>query len=313
MPAAPVRIGLVDLDTSHPAAFTRILSSIPGVEVSAVWDGGDVWPEGYVRAFAREHGVQTVCPTLEEMPGHVDAAMILGVNWDAHVRKAQVFLQAGKPVLIDKPVVGSVRDGDRLLNLQEKHGTLVFGGSSLRWAKEVTALREAVGPRDDIHSIVASGPGDFFSYGIHTTEMLQGLAGIGIRSVQVMTAGGKPVIRATYHDGLVALLQLEMRFHEWSLCAYTRQGLRVATIAVDGLYEPFLKTFVHLLHGGKVDDPLTGPVEAVRVHLAADRARSTGREVLLGDLSPDAAFDGRAFALEYASTKRPQAQDGGGQ
>lgn len=40
-----IRIGLVDLDTSHPGAFTRILRTMSGVEVTALWDGRDVWPE----------------------------------------------------------------------------------------------------------------------------------------------------------------------------------------------------------------------------------------------------------------------------
>ncbi|HSQ77178.1 MAG TPA: Gfo/Idh/MocA family oxidoreductase, partial [Bacteroidota bacterium] len=142
-----IRIGLVDLDTSHPQAFTRILRTIPGVEIRALWDGHDVWPPGYETTFARENGIPVVCSRLEEMPDHVDAAMIHGTNWDSHIEKALVFMKAKKPVLIDKPVVGSAGDCDRLLNLEEKYGSLIYGGSSLRYAREVTALREAIGPR----------------------------------------------------------------------------------------------------------------------------------------------------------------------
>ncbi len=48
-----IRIGLVDLDTSHPKTFTKILNAMPGVKVNALWDGRDVWPEGYDERFAR--------------------------------------------------------------------------------------------------------------------------------------------------------------------------------------------------------------------------------------------------------------------
>jgi hypothetical protein len=299
-----IRIGLVDLDTSHPHAFTQILRTIPGVEVSALWDGHDVWPSGYDRAFAKDHGIPVVCEHLEEMTGHVDAAMIHGTNWDTHVEKAELFMKAGLPVLIDKPVVGSVRDCERLLELQGKYGTLVFGGSSLRYAKEVTALKEAIGSRATLLSVVASGPGDFFSYGIHTTEMLQGFLGYGIRSVRAVADNGSPVLAVTFLDGLVALMHLQMPFHEWTLSAFTRNGLRTASVRIEGLYEPFLRNFVSLLNGENVEYNLEGPVEAVRFHLAARICLEQGTDVSLKDLPPDVGFDGRAFAAEYAEAKR---------
>jgi hypothetical protein len=303
-----IRIGLVDLDTSHPQAFLRILRAMPGVEVSALWDGHDVWPEGYDASFARDNAVPIVCSLLEEMPAHVDAAMIHGTNWDTHIEKALVFLKANKPVLIDKPIVGSVADGDRLLNLQAKYGTLIFGGSSLRYAREVTAMRTAVGPRKELLSVVAAGPGDFFSYGIHTTEMLQGLVGIGIRSVRLIARHGAPVFAVTFNDGFVAMMCLELPFHEWSLGTYTTQGFRSSTVAVEGLYEPFLHTFVALLKGEHVEYTLAGPVEAVRVHLAARIALEKGGEVSLDSLPSGPGFDGRAFTQEYAAAKRAQAK-----
>jgi predicted dehydrogenase len=302
-----IRVGLVDLDTSHPQAFTKILRTIPGVEVRALWDGHDVWPAGYERRFAAENNIPVVCTALEEMPDHVDAAMIHGTNWDTHLEKALVFMKAKKAVLIDKPAVGSVRDCDRLMNLQQKYGTPVFGGSSLRYAREVTALRGAVASRDTLVSVVASGPGDFFSYGIHTTEMLQGFTGTGIRAVKAVKGGRVPVLALEYHDGLVAILQLQMEFHEWSLGAYTSGGLRTAIVSTDGLYEPFLRTFVALVSGGSVEYGLAGPLEAVRVHIAANIALKKETRVSLDDLPPDAGFDGRSFAAAYAATKQRRA------
>jgi predicted dehydrogenase len=301
-----LRIGLVDLDTSHPQAFTKILRTIPGVVVTALWDGHDVWPAGYDRRFAVENGIPVVCTALEEMPDHVDAAMIHGTNWDAHIDRALVFMKAKKPVLIDKPVVGSVRDCDRLLNMREKYGTTVFGGSSLRYAGEVTDLCRAVRSPEDLVSVVASGPGDFFSYGIHTTEMLQGFAGTGIRSVKAVTRAGAPVLFVEYKDGLSGTLYLQMAFHEWSLCAYTSSGLRTAIVNTERLYEPFLRNFVTMLGGGNVGFELAAPLEAVRVHIAAKIALEKGSEVSLDDLPPGAGFDGRAFAAEYAAMKRRQ-------
>jgi len=295
------RIGLVDLDTSHPRAFTAILKTIPGVEVTALWDGRDVRPPGYDARFAAEHGIPHVCTRLEEMPGVVDAAMILGTNWDAHIDRALVFMKEKVPVLIDKPMVGSVRDCERLLDLREKYGAPVFGGSSLRYAREVTALRAAIASREDIASVVAAGPGDFFSYGIHTTEMLQGFAGSGIRSVRAVMRHGVPVLTVTYGDGLVALLHLQMSAYEWSLGVCTTGGMRTAAVAAEGLYEPFLRTFVAMLAGEEIAFDVASPLEAVRVHCAADISLRKGTEVPLASIPADAGFDGGAFAAAYAA------------
>jgi predicted dehydrogenase len=304
-----IRIGIVDLDTSHPQAFTKILRKIPGVDVTALWDGHDVRPDGFDRRFAADNGVPVVCASLEEMPDVVDAAMILGVNWDAHIDRALVFMKSKKPVLIDKPVVGSVRDCDRLLNLKEKHGALLFGGSSLRFAREVTAMRGELPSRDDLVSASAAGPGDFFSYGIHTTEMLQGLAGTGIRSVRALGTGRCPVLCAEYADGLAAFLHLRMEHNEWSLAAYTSAGLRTAWVSAEGLYEPFLRNFIRGVSSGTEGEGIAGPVEAVRVHLAAEIALKKGDAVCLDDVPPEAGFDGRAFAAEYAESRRRQSSD----
>ena len=299
-----IRIGLVDLDTSHPRAFARILRGMPGVTVAALWDGHDVWPEGYDAVFAAEEKIPVVCRRLEEMPDQIDAAMIHGTNWDTHVDKALLFLKEGKPVLIDKPIVGREGDCARLLELQARYGTPVYGGSSLRYATEVTALRARIGSRAGLHMIVASGPGDFFSYGIHTTEMLQGCIGTGIHSVRCAPGHRGPLFRVTYEDGFAALLQLQTPHYEWSLAAYTESGLQTAIVNPDNLYEPFLKEFIATVRGAPPAGSLTGPVEAVRVHLAAAIALATGDEVFLDRLPADASIDGAAFAAAYAAEKK---------
>jgi hypothetical protein len=84
--------------------------------------------------------------------------------------------------------------------------------------------------------------------------------------------------------------------------------LRTATVSIEGLYEPFLQNFLSLLKGGEVDYSLQGPVEAVRVHIAANLSLETGAAVSLDTLPDDAGFSGQTFAEEYAVMKRRQQQ-----
>ncbi len=301
-----LRIGLVDLDTSHPHAFTTILRKMRGVDVTALWDGHDVWPAGYDRKFADEHHIPHVCRTLEEMPGLVDAAMIHGTDWDKHIDRALVFMQAGIPVLIDKPIVGSIRDCDKILNLQALYGSIVYGGSSLRYAEEVTGLKKSLGSREALSSAIASGPGDFFSYGIHTTEMLQGCIGTGAKSVMVTSNRRSPILTVQHEDDVVAMIQLQLPHHEWSLGLFTHDGARFVTVGVERLYEPFLRNFVGLLRGEQIDYSLEAPVEAVRLHIAGRLSLASGKSIVLSSLPSDAGFDGAAFAATYAAEKRKQ-------
>jgi Oxidoreductase family, NAD-binding Rossmann fold len=303
-----LRIGLVDLDTSHPHAFTAILRTLPGVDVVALWDGHDVWPAGYDRKFAAEHNIPKVCETLEEMLPHVDAAMIHGTDWDKHIDKAIGFMREGIPVLIDKPVVGSVRDCDRLLNLQARFGSIVYGGSSLRFAEEITGLKKSLGSREGLVSALASGPGDFFSYGIHTTEMLQGCIGTGAKSVTATSTKRSPILTIQHEDEVVGMVQLQLPHHEWSLAVYTSEGTRFVTVGGERLYEPFLRHFIGLLRGEQVDYSLEGPIEAVRLHIAARLSIASGKSIVLSNLPSDAGFDGAAFAAAYAAEKKKQRQ-----
>jgi len=299
-----IRIGLVDLDTSHPKKFTKILNAFPGVTVNALWDGRDIWPEGYDEQFAKEHNIPHVCKRLVDMLELVDAAMIHGVNWDKHLDKAYPFLAAGKPILIDKPMVGKVRDIYGLLELHAAHKAPVYGGSALRHAPEISMLRSEAERIGDVYTAVATGPGDFFSYGIHTTEMAQGLVGTGANYVEYVAENKSAFISVTYHNGFVLILQLQQPFHEWSMCLYTATGMHTMRIDPTRFYEPFLHNFVELVKGNEVPFAVEAPLEAVKIHIAAKLSRQHGGKIYLSEVPSEEGFDGAAYAAEYAAAKR---------
>ena len=110
-----INIGLVDLDTTHPAFFASLLKGGDDLRVTAVFDGGAVQTPEYVAHFAREHGVARVCASLDELVSSVDGAIVCSQNWDLRLERVRPFLEAGKPVFIDKPMVGSLRDMDALI------------------------------------------------------------------------------------------------------------------------------------------------------------------------------------------------------
>ena len=300
-----LRIGLVDLCTSHPGSFVPILRQMGKVEVAAVYDSGAARPDGYAAQFAAEHGIPAACERLEDMPALVDAAIVHSADWDNHLDRARPFIEAGKPVWIDKPIVGNLRDLNELLNLEAKHGTLIMGGSSLRWAVEVRELRERLAERGEVVSAFFSGPGDFFNYGIHTVEMMGGLLGAGIRSVAwVASHGGTDVFHAAYGDGRIALFQLGSPHHQWQMTVTTTGGVETATVDAGKLYEALLRTYLGAIAAGEAPLPLRDVLDSIKVALAAKVSRRTRQPVFLDELTDEERFDGHAFNAEYARGRR---------
>ena len=73
-----IRIGLVDLCTSHPGSFVPIIREQFGdLQVVAVWDGGSVRPAGYAKEFAKEHQIEATPDALEELVALVDAGIMM--------------------------------------------------------------------------------------------------------------------------------------------------------------------------------------------------------------------------------------------
>jgi len=127
-----IKLGLVDLCTSHCEAWLPILREMEGVEIFAVADTGGCRPREFVQEYAERFGIPHVCADAEEVAEITDAGIVWSANWDFHLPHARPYLERGKPVFIDKPAVGNLRDLNELLSLQARHGSLVMAGSSVR-------------------------------------------------------------------------------------------------------------------------------------------------------------------------------------
>src|SRR4051794_36785466 len=128
--AEDLRLGMIGLDTSHVIAFTKLLNDpkskghVAGAKVVAAFKGGgskDVessWSrvEGYTKQLEQEFGVKIV-PSIEELCQQVDAVLIESVDGRPHLQQARPVIKAGKPLFIDKPVAGTLRDAIEIYRL----------------------------------------------------------------------------------------------------------------------------------------------------------------------------------------------------
>jgi hypothetical protein len=302
-----MKIGIVDLDTSHPPSWMPIEREM-GHEIIGVWDGGSVHPEGFDKEFIKKHNISTVFASLKDMAGEVDCAVIHGCDWDTHIEKARPFVEAGKSVFVDKPLAGNLRDLNQLVRW-EKQGARITGGSSLRFCYEAREwLSCDVSERGTPHTVFCGCGTDIFNYGIHAYSMLSGIMGAGIRSVRHLGQATQRRIQINWKDGRMGIMVVgatksRIPFYASVITEksfFQLQGKR-------DIYRALLDVCLPYLSGEK-DNPPVSIEELIEPELAALAAQRSwmedDREILLSELKEDEpGYDGAAFALEYKKNK----------
>ena len=221
--ADELRLGLIGLDTSHVTAFTKLLNDtkhkdhVPGAKVVAAFKGGspDIESsasrvEGYTKQLREEFGVKIV-PTIEELCQQVDAVLLMSVDGRPHLEQAKPVIKAGKPMFIDKPVAGSLRDAIEIFRLAKEAKVPVFSSSSYRYYDSLVEVKKAnVG---EIRSVISYGPAhlephhpDLFWYGVHPTEALFTMLGTGCETVSRTTTPDTDIISGIWSGGRIGTL-----------------------------------------------------------------------------------------------------------
>lgn len=323
-----MKIGIVDLDTSHPNAWVPILQEM-GHEVTAVFDGGTVHDAGTAGAFAARHGIPVVCDRLSEMPELVDAAIIHSVNWDLHVERARPFAETGKAILIDKPMAGNARDTRQLL-AWARGGVRIAGGSALRFCEEAEAWRRAHDPDDRIVTALAGCSVDDFNYGIHAYGLMLAIMGPGLASVRSAGVHIQHQVELAWQDGRKGFLSVGATAGYLPFYATIVSEREVKHLEVDSdrLYRSFLAATLPYLAGEAATVPSLGEASAipllgeaaaipplgelVETELAAIAARRSllegGRTVALEEAAVESepGYDGEDFAIRYRMQARGQ-------
>lgn len=180
-----IRVGVANIDTSHPLVFADVMKKEGRMRYTGVYDDS-FRSEEEVEGMIARFGLEKRCSTLEELADMSDIGFIQGCNWADHLRCAMPFIKKGKPVFLDKPMVGSVADCRRLRELI-KNGAKIVGSSSDRYAEEIRDFL-SMDPleRGDMVTVYGTAGVDEFNYGIHIVEAISGLMGQGAESVRYM-------------------------------------------------------------------------------------------------------------------------------
>ena len=308
--AAELKVGLIGLDTSHVIAFTELLNNpkntnhVSGARVVVAFKGGspDIESsrsrvEGYTKQLQEKYGVRIV-PTIEELCDEVDAVMLTSVDGRPHLEQARPVIAARKPLFIDKPLAGSLKDAATILRLCKEANVPMFSSSSYRFYDSLTELKKVdVG---EIKGAISYGPctyeehhPDLFWYGVHPTEALFAILGTGCETVTRVTTTDTDVVTGIWSGGRVGTMRgLRNAASPHKLILFGTKA--VAEQKGSGDYAPLLREIVTFFQSGKSPVVPEETLELFAFMEAADESkRQGGKPVKVSEILAKAGVENR--------------------
>ena len=299
--AADLRIGIIGLDTSHVTAFTALLNDeknqehVPGGKVVAAFQGGSAdiessaaRVEGYTKELQEKFGVKIV-PTIEELCAQVDVVLLESVDGRPHLEQARPVIRARKPLFIDKPVAGFLRDALEIYRLAREAKVPVFSSSSYRYYDSLVELKKTdVG---EVRGAISYGPchlephhPDFFWYGVHPTEALFTIMGAGCESVTRTSTTELDVATGIWSGGRVGTLYgLRTKATPHKVIVFGSKA--VAEQKGSGTYAPLVREIIKFFQTGVAPVPPEETIEMFAFMEAADESkRQGGQPVKISDV-----------------------------
>lgn len=223
--SAPLRLGMIGLDTSHSVAFVRRLNDpahpehVAGARIVAAvktYSPDMALSASRVERFtdAVKAGGVEIVSSIQELCQGVDAVMIESLDGRAHLPQArEVIAEIGgsKPLFIDKPLAASLADTRKIYALAREAGTPVFTASAYRFYSTLVAVKNAqIG---ELRAAISYGPAhlgehhpDLFFYGVHTAEALYAVMGQGCESVTRTFTQDSDVSVGVWSGGRIAVM-----------------------------------------------------------------------------------------------------------
>ncbi len=312
-PAAPLRVGLIGLDTSHVVAFTQLLNDpshgdhVPGARVVAAFKGGSPDVEASATrvdgftATLRDKWQIEIVPTIEAMLPKVDVVMLTSVDGRVHLEQARPVIAARKPLFIDKPMAGSYKDAAEIVRLAKANGTPVFSASSRRFTEDVQGLvtDASVGR---VLGAMTFGPAalephhpDLFWYGVHAVETLYTIMGPGCVKVTRTHTDGTDVVVGEWSDGRIGTVRgLRDGKSGYGQIAYGSDGIVITTpesaAAIQKPRAGYYGLLVRMIDFFKTGTPPVTPEETLETLAfmeAADLSKARGgAPVPLSEVTP---------------------------
>jgi predicted dehydrogenase len=203
-------IGVGSLGQHH----ARIFASLPGVRLAGV---SDIDAERGAMIAARHEA--PFFADFHEMVDKVDCVSVATPTTD-HLRACRPFLEAGRHVLVEKPIAATLDEGREMIRLAEASGAVLQVGHLERFNPAFLAARPLIdGPRFfEIHRLGVFVPRSLdvnvvLDLMIHDLDMVLHLTGSKIREIQAV---GIPIL-----TGKIDIANVRLRFENGAVANLT--------------------------------------------------------------------------------------------
>jgi predicted dehydrogenase len=235
--------------------------------------------KGYTEEIKTKYGVRIV-DSVAEVVANCDAIMIESVDGRAHLPFAKEVFGKGKPVYIDKPLGGNLREVLEIAALAEKTNTPLFSSSSLRYGPGLIELKGTNVGR--MLGAISYGPcalephhTDLYWYGIHAAESLYTVMGTGCEKVSRVTTPDTDVVTGVWKDGRTGVVYgVRNSKAAYRVTVFGTTGVRDSKEGYD--YALLLKEILTFFKTRKAPVPLAETVELLAYMEAADESKRAG-------------------------------------
>lgn len=286
-----MKLAFVGVENSHAPAFLQLIQKNPekysDIEVVGVYS--------YDGAAADKLVADGLAPRAVRTPGAflggadaADCVVNTARHGDNHYEYSLPYLRAGIPMFIDKPfAMTTERAGEMVEAAKAGHANLC-GGSCLKFAPELTALKRAMdaGELGNVLSASFAAPvnmsnpyGGFFFYAQHLVQMMTTVFGNHVQSVSARARDNAVTAIVTYPHIDITLHYVG---YCYSAAIYGDKASRHVQIGdVGALYTPEFDELHTMLRTGVMPETYDDLLYPVSVLEALYLSYKTGREIAL--------------------------------
>ena len=294
------RVGIIGLDTSHSAVYTKVMNSagasseFGGYKVVAAYPKGSLDIESSVKRIpgyieeVKEMGVEIV-DSIPDLLKKVDVILLETNDGRRHLEQAIPVLKAGKALFIDKPITASLADAIAIFEAAKHYKVPVFSSSTTRFMSSVQEVAhgkigKVLGADSYSPCEIEETHPDFFWYGIHGVEILYTVMGTGCKSVVRVHTEGTDVAVGTWDDGRIGTFRgTRTGKHTYGGTAYGEKGNAVLG-PIEG-YKPLLSEIIQFFQTGNPPVKSEDTLEMCAFMEAADESkRRKGASVNLDEI-----------------------------
>jgi predicted dehydrogenase len=178
--------------------------SILGATVTHVW-AEDIES---AKKIALAANIENIVSSPEEMIGEIDALLLARDDAQNHLKFAQMFIESGLPVYIDKPFALSKNVAESIFSIERYPGQ-IFSCSALRFAKELMLSsqdRECIG---EIRHVTGRVPKSWSKYIVHVIDPI--IANLGpqgsVLDISKLSWEGRVMVNFRWESGVTCSLQ----------------------------------------------------------------------------------------------------------